>query len=266
MIGRVVMLSTNLARGGAETQVAQLARGLRRRGWEVSVISMLPPSAFEEELAAARVPVYSLGMRPGVPGPLGFARLAALLRKIRPQVLHCHMFHANLLGRAARMVCPVPVGISTIHSAVESSRTSGSTRLRDRIYRITDALANSTVAVCHTPGRKRRVIPNGVDTRRFRPDAALRERMRLTLGAGDEFVWLAVGRLMWKKDYPTMLRAFAAQRGGLLLIAGEGPQEPELHALAAELRANVRFIGLRADVAELMCACDGYLLSSVIEG
>ncbi len=266
MIGRVMMLSTNLARGGAETQVVQLARGLRRIGWDVSVVSLLPPSAFEDELATCRVPVYSLGMRPGVPGPLGIAHLAALLRKLRPQVLHCHMFHANLLGRAARLVCPVPVVISTIHSAVESSRSSGSTRLRDSLYCLTGPLADVTTRVCHTPGRKLRVIPNGVDTARFRPDARVRESVRRKFGAGDEFVWLAAGRLMWKKDYPTMLRAFAAQRGGLLLIAGEGPQEAELRALAAELGANVRFLGLRKDVPELMSACDGYLLSSVIEG
>ncbi len=267
MNGPIVMLSTNLARGGAETQVVQLARGLRRRGWDVSVVSMLPPSAFEEDLAASRVPVYSLDMRPGVPSPLGFARLAALLRRIRPQVLHCHMFHANLLGRAARLVCPVPVVISTVHSAVESSRTSGSTRLRDILYRITDPLADSTVCVCRTPSPKKgAVIPNGVDTTRFRPDPAQREAIRRTFATGDEFVWLAVGRLMWKKDYPTMLRAFAAQRGGLLLIAGEGPLEERLMALTAELGVNVRFLGLRGDVAKLMCACDGYLLSSIIEG
>lgn len=266
MTTRIVMLSTNLARGGAETQVVELARGLRRRGWDVSVISMLPPSAFEEELAACRVPVYSLGMRPGVPDPVGFARLAALLGKLRPQVLHCHMFHANLLGRMARLFCPVPVVISTIHSAIESSRSGGGARLREAIYSLTGPLADVTTRVCRTPGKKGVVIPNGVDTARFAPDRETGARVRRELGAGSEFVWLAVGRLMWKKDYHTMLRAFAAHGSGLLLIAGEGPQEAELRALAADLRANVRFLGLRSDVPELMKACDGYLLSSVIEG
>ena len=71
---------------------------------------------------------------------------------------------------------------------------------------------------------------------------------------------------MWKKDYPTMLRAFAAQRQGVLLIAGEGPEEAALRALARELEANVRFLGLRADVPELMNAANGFLLSSVVEG
>ena len=277
MTRRVALLSTNLARGGAEAQVAQLATGLRRRGWDVNVISMLPPSAFEEGLAAAGVPVFSLGMRPGSASLAGLARLASILRKLRPQILHCHMFHANLLGRVARLICPVPVVISTAHSVVESSRQSGKARGRERLYRITDRLADATVAVSDAgarryaeagiaPERKLRAIPNGVDTQRFQPNAEAREKMRHRLGAGHEFVWLAAGRLHWKKDYPTMLRAFGSQQAGLLLIAGEGPEESALRALAAELNANVRFLGLREDVPELMNAANGFLLSSTVEG
>ena len=48
-------------------------------------------------------------MRPGRLNPLGCLRLARLLRRLRPQILHSHMFHANLLARAARLVLPVPV-------------------------------------------------------------------------------------------------------------------------------------------------------------
>ena len=275
--GRVVLLTTNLARGGAETQVAGLARELQRRGWEVSVISLLEPTAFEEELAAAGVAVFHLGMRPGVASPLGFIRLLALLRKIRPQVLHSHMFHANLLARQARLLYPAPVLISTLHSIAESGRESGKIKWRDRLYRTTDSLADVTVAVCEAVAdrhaeagavskKRLRAIPNGVDTRVFRPDAERRERMRRELGLGTEFVWLAVGRLMWKKGYETMLRAFAEQGRSLLLIAGSGPQERELEELARELRVHARFLGPRDDVPELMAASDGFVQSSLVEG
>jgi glycosyltransferase involved in cell wall biosynthesis len=90
--------------------------------------------------------------------------------------------------------------------------------------------------------------------------------MRRELGAGREFVWLAAGRLIWKKDYPTMLRAMAAQRGAVLFVAGVGPREEELKAFAREAGANVRFLGERGDVAALLQAADGLLLSSVVEG
>jgi glycosyltransferase involved in cell wall biosynthesis len=274
---RVVLLSTNLARGGAEMQVALLARTLAARGCETAVVSLLEPSEFAGELAAAGVPVHSLGMRAGAADPRALFRLAAILRRVRPQVLHCHMFHANLLGRLARLICPVPALISTLHSVQETSREGKEGPARDRLYRWTDFLSSRTVAVSEAagrrhvaaravPARKLCTIPNGVDTKRFHPGHETRERTRRHLGLGHDFAWIAVGRLMWKKDYPSLLRAFAAQGGGVLLIVGDGPQDAGLRALAVELRANVRFLGARADVAELLNAANAFVLSSVVEG
>lgn len=276
-MGPVVLLTTNLAPGGAETQVALLAQALRQRGWTVHVVSLLEPSAFQEDLARAGAHLHSLDMKPGVANPLALARLAAILRRVRPAVLHCHMFHANLLGRLARLLLPLPRVISTLHSLAESSRRSPDFSHRDRLYRLTDPLADLTVAVCQAaagrhaaaravPLQKLRVIPNGVDTTRFRPDESRRQAARGALGVSEEFVWLAAGRLMWKKDYPSMIRAAAKRSGRILYIAGTGPQEAELRALASELNADVRFLGLRADLQELLNAADALVLSSTVEG
>jgi glycosyltransferase involved in cell wall biosynthesis len=277
MTGPVVLLTTSLAPGGAETQVALLALSLSRRGWPVSVVSLLDPDLFHVKQIAPGVQVQSLGMQPGRPDPRALARLAAILRELRPQVLHSHMFHANLMARLMRLVFPQPLIISTLHSIAESSRHSPGTRWRDWVYRVTNPMADATVAVCQAVAErhaaagavshgKLRVIPNGVDTGRFRPDAERRERLRGELGAGDEFVWLAAGRLMWKKDYPTMLRAAARLGRGILFIAGAGPLEAELKALASELGVRARFLGPREDVPALMNAADGLVLSSVVEG
>jgi glycosyltransferase involved in cell wall biosynthesis len=255
---RIVLLTTALARGGAETQVAQVASGLRRRGHEASIVSLTEPRAFTDA-----APVYSLRMREGVPNPLALGRLALLLRRLRPLVLHSHMFHANVMARLVRVVCPVPLVVSTLHSIAESGRTARDAGLRDVAYHLTDPWCDVTVAVSKpvadrhasaraVPRSKLRVIPNGIDTSRFRPGA----------GGGPEFTWLAVGRLMWKKDYATLLRAFEGLPG-VLLIAGEGPQEAELRAMAGP---NVRFLGAREDVPELMRSSDGFVMSSLVEG
>ncbi len=278
---RIAMLTTCLSPGGAEGQVFRLSLELKRRGWELAVVSLLPPTAYVDALEEAGVAVLSLFMRPGAPDPRGLIRLAAALKRVRPQVLHSHMFHANVLGRLARLLCPVPVVISTLHSAAEIPHraVSGGTRRRDWLYRLTDPLADAVVAVSraaadrHASSRavrpgKLRVIPNGVDTAVFRPDPERRERARRELGIESEFVWLAAGRLMWKKDYPTLLRAFARCGGSRLLIAGCGPQEAELKQMAAELGigARVRFLGQVQDMQALMNAADALALSSVVEG
>ena len=247
---RIALLTTNLARGGAETQVAQLARRLRSRGHDVAVLSLLKPTAFADELRGAGVVVD---------------RPHALLR-FKSEILHCHMFHANLLGRVLRLVLPLRVVISTIHSLAESGRRSDKIRGRDLLYRLTDILADMTVAVSQAaadrhvragavPASRIRVIPNGVDTEVFRPPAERRPSA--------DFSWLAVGRLMWKKDYPTLLAAFRELGRGRLLIAGTGPDEAELRRLAP---ADVEFLGERTDIAELMRSVDGFVMSSVVEG
>lgn len=274
-MSELVLLTTNLARGGAENQVADLAVALRRRGWPVSVASLLAPSAHEAALREAGVAVHSAQMRPGVAALAGAARMAWTLARLRPRIVHAHMFHANAAARLLRLVCPFPVVVSTIHSAAESSRRSGDARRRDLIYRLTDRLADATVCVSEAVAarhreahalRATRVIPNGVDTGRFRPDPARRARLRGELGVEDAFTWLAVGRLMWKKDYPTLLRAIAMHAPGVLLVAGDGPDERALRALAGELGAPVRFLGARGDVPELMNAADALALSSSVEG
>ncbi|MCL6543643.1 MAG: glycosyltransferase [Bryobacteraceae bacterium] len=277
MSSRVILLTTNLAEGGAERQVASLARGLVRRGWEVQVISLVEPSAFREELKTAGVPVFSLRMQPGCPDPRGYLRLLALLGRLRPQILHCHMFHANLLGRLSRLLCPVPGLISTLHSMAETGQASRSIFWRDKFYRWTDCLSDMTVAVAQAVAErhanagavhrgKLRVIPNGIDTTVFRPDEEFRRRVRRALGFGEEFLWLAAGRLMWKKGYGLLLEAFASLSQGVLLIAGSGPLEQWLRQQAEELRVNVRFLGHRRDMPDLMRACDAFVQASVVEG
>jgi glycosyltransferase involved in cell wall biosynthesis len=232
-------------------------------------------------------------MHPGVPDPRALARLVFILNRFRPQILHSHMFHANVLARAARLFCPVPVVISTLHSTAEARREQSpqpcgagafachgsqpGVRARDFVYRLTDPLADAVVAVSQAAAdrhassgavrrSKLRVIPNGVDTALFHPDPERRAGIRRHLGIESQFVWLAAGRLMWKKDHATLFRAFATLAGATLLVAGEGPLEGDLRTLARELSVDARFLGRVDDMPALMNAADALVLSSVIEG
>jgi len=76
-------------------------------------------------------------------------------------------------------------------------------------------------------GRKLRVIANGVDTAAFRPNEARRAMTRRELDVEGRFVWLAAGRLMWKKEHATLFHALAKAGDATLLVAGDGPLEAE---------------------------------------
>jgi glycosyltransferase involved in cell wall biosynthesis len=273
----IVFVVNALTHGGAEIQVSRLARGLAGRGWKAAVVSMIPPEALVPELEAAGVTVHCLGMQPGVPNPLAIVRLRRILNEFRPQIVHSHIAHANILSRVTRVVASVPVLVCTAHNTNEGGR------LLMLAYRYTDWLADVTTNVS-VAGVRRQVemrsarpdrvqfMPNGLDLEHFRPDPVGREETRRALGAGDRFVWLAAGRIEEAKDYPNLLRAAAAvadrRPDALLLIAGQGKLEGEVRALAGELglAERVRFLGVRRDIPSLMNAADAYVMSSRWEG
>lgn len=263
--------------GGAEVQVVRLGLGLRKRGWEVAVVSLVPPGPLKSQLRQARIPVHSLDMRAGIPNPVAVFRLARILRRYRPRIVHSHIAHANFLTRLTRLVKSMNVLICTAHNVQEGGPTFDLTyrctdRLADLTTNVSQAAVDRYVQVKAAPASRIRFMPNGLDTSIFKPEAAKRQAARAELGLGDEFVWLAVGRFQEQKDYPNMLRAFAAARRqtgfGKLLIAGIGPLQNSCRTLAEslDLRDRVRFLGLRSDVPALLGAADGFLLSSSWEG
>jgi glycosyltransferase involved in cell wall biosynthesis len=264
--------------GGADKQVLCGAQELRSSGYDVLIVSLTTLGPMGLEARASGIPTESLEMGRGVPDPRGLLRLVRLVRAWRPDVLHSHMVHANLMARALRVLIPVPATVSTIHNIYEGgplwmAAYRLTNPLVDHMTIISQAAADRFVTEGIVPKRLLTVIPNGVDTERFRtvPDGA-RESVRTSLGLAQEFVWLAVGRFEIAKDYPNMLRGFARVRERypqtILLLAGRGALQAETEALAQALGlgSSVRFVGVRDDVPELMKAADGYVMSSAWEG
>jgi glycosyltransferase involved in cell wall biosynthesis len=275
---RVLLLSTSMGMGGADKQLLLAAREMRGRGHEVLIVSLTPLGPMGAEARSVGIATESLEVRRGVPDPRGLLRLIRLVRAWRPDVLHSHMIHANLLARVLRLFVPVPAMISTIHNIFEGGP------LRMAAYRLTNGLVDHMTIVSQAaadrfitdrivPRELLKVIPNGVDVDRFSDlPAGTRAAVRRSLGLEDQFIWLAVGRFQPAKDYASMLRGFAKVRErypeGILLLAGTGPLQDETKALAGTLGLgdSVRFLGVRQDVPELMSAADGYVMSSAWEG
>lgn len=275
---RIFFLSTSMGMGGADSQLLAAAQELRARGHEVLVVSLTPLGPMGLQARRVGIPTESLDMRRGFPDPRGLVRLARLVRAWRPDVVHSHMVHANLMARALRLVAPVPALVSTIHNIYEGGR------LRMAAYRLTNGLVDQMTIISEAaadrfirerivPRELLRVVPNGVDPGLYRQVApGVRDGLRQALGLGQEFVWLAVGRFEIAKDYPNMLRAFATVRERhpetVLLLVGRGSLQHETEALARELKlgAGVRFLGVRDDVPALVSAADGYVMSSAWEG
>jgi glycosyltransferase involved in cell wall biosynthesis len=207
----------------------------------------------------------------------GLLRARRWLRDFQPDLIHSHVFPANMAARLLKILYPRAKVLSTVHNVYEGSWP------RMLAYRLTDGLSRRTAFVSQAaadrfarlkavPARKASVLTNGIDTAEFAPSAERRTNLRAQMGVREEFVWLAAGRIVPAKDFPNLLRAFARVRATLpearLWIAGEahGAGFDAIQAQAAELGASVRWLGLRRDMPALLDAADGFVLASAWEG
>jgi len=275
---RVMFLSTSMGMGGADKQLLSAAQLMHAQGHAVCIVSLTELGPMGLEARTQGIRTESLDMRRGVPDPRGLIRLIRLVRAWKPDVLHSHMVHANLMARAVRLFARVPVIVSTIHNIYEGgplwmAAYRVSNGLVDHMTIISEAAADRFVKEGIVPRELLTCVPNGVDTERFRQVApGTREALRSSIGVHDRFVWLAVGRFEIAKDYPNMLHAFAqvCQRdpNAVLLLVGHGSLQQETESLAQSLGLGdrIRFLGVRSDVPEVMAAADGYVMSSAWEG
>ena len=136
----IAFLTTSLERGGAETQLVRIATTLRRRGWEVGILTMLPSSAFLEEVREAAIPlVQCADARARFPWRTGL-RMIRQLRQWRPAILVTFNFPADAFGRLCGRIAAVP----TIVSAVGTTHIKSSARRN--FYRYSEPLVAVTVA------------------------------------------------------------------------------------------------------------------------
>jgi len=227
---RIAYVLTSLGVGGAERQVLALAERMKARGHVVLLVVLLPRQAEEWPTA---LDLLRLEMRKRPLSLLAGAwKARRSLKEFQPDLIHSHTFPANMIARLLRLSGLAPV-LSTIHNVYEGGWG------RMLAYRLTDGLSRRTTAVSQAaadrfahlkavPARKLSVLVNGIDTAEFAPSPERRSKMREEMSAGDEFIWLAAGRIVAAKDYPNLLRAFAQARaaiaGARLWIAGEASE------------------------------------------
>jgi glycosyltransferase involved in cell wall biosynthesis len=189
---------------------------------------------------------------------------------------------SGFLARLAAFVCRVPVVAYTCHGFLFNQpgpwwRRGVSFAMEWAAGRVTDVYTTVSLEEAADARRlwihRRAVgIGNGRDPARFRPDAAMRARVRAALGCADDAVVIViVSRLVRHKGYPELLAAMRDVPGAELWVVGErlasdhGADMEPLFA-AAGLGGRLRRLGYRADVADVLAAADVFVLPSHFEG
>lgn len=280
---------------GAPIRVAFVLHGMQVAGAEVLVKETIfqlrgriTPTIYcldnvgplGEDLRAKGCKVQCLHRRPGRDWGLVW-RLARAFRHDHIEVIHAHQYSPFFYGALAGALSGTSARIIlTEHGrhypdVVSPLRRAINRLLLDRMAAAVNAVcAFSARSLCRVDGfagKRIRVIENGIAVERY---AELKhpKDLRSKLGlAPDRRYIISVARLHAVKDHATLLRAFgsvaAAHTDVDLLLVGDGPLRGELECLTRDLGllTRVRFLGIRADVPELLCSADIFAMTSISE-
>lgn len=274
---KILYIITGLAQGGAERVVCDLADAMCAKGHTVK-IAYLTGSVLTKPKSEA-IELIPINLK-GVKGlPFAYFKISQVIRSYRPDVVHSHMVHANILTRLVKLSVPIKKLISTAHNSNEG----GSFRMM--CYRVTHHLSDITTNVSNeatlafenkraVPRNSMLTIYNGIDLSKFYFKSKARANLleELNLKNNDKLL-LSVGRLDEQKDYPNLFQAIhrLKQRSSIgfkLIVAGDGKQRLVLEELikSLSLENDIILLGRRSDIPELMSAADLFILPSKYEG
>lgn len=278
---KVLHLITTLSGGGAEFHLVTLCRCLKKKGVEVVVACL---SEYGKDARSLRCDFENDGIRVVRVGDghgfelNSFSRIARLVEKEQPNIIHTHLPRADLVGAFARFLSPSVVWVCSVHG-IYSDGWSGrwSLPLFGFLWQRADAMLCISHAVRDwlikrgMPADKARVIYYGIEPDKFsQPRVDFRKEWALN---GSVIIG-SIGRLEPKKGHDCLIEAVPAvcQRlpNSLLLIAGADSwgYGVTLQRRIDELGIGerVRLIGFQNDVASFLGALNVFAFASNSEG
>lgn len=280
---RIVFIITGLSTGGAEMMLFKVLEHLDRQSYAPHVISLTTLGELAPRIAALGISVDAVGMKPGRPSPSGFFRLIKIIKRLKPDVVHTWMYHADLLGGlAARLAGVSSIGWCIRNSNLDKEKTKFSTRAVVRLCASISKWVPSRTLSCSEKARqvhvrcgyaaeKMVVVPNGFDLSRFKPDLDARHRIRAELGVTDQTPLVGlIGRFDPQKNHLGFFEAAAVLHRQMpqvhFVLAGQDIDSRNAALMRAISQAgvlpNTHLLGLRDDMPKLMAALDVLASSS----
>lgn len=274
----IFLLSRSLEVGGAERQLVALAKGLSERGNSVTIALFYRTGDLLSELEGTDVRVVDLRKtgRWDLAGFLG--RTIAAVRQAKPDIIYGMLGSGNLMASVIR---PLARGALLVWSVRGTNRRLNAyDRVQKLSYWLECRVANSPDLIIANssagrdysvrngfPSDKFVIIPNGIDTSRFRPVADLREAQRRSFGFEPRDVVVGmlsrVEAVKAHRDFLNAARIASAEAPNLrFLCVGGGPDFEAMQRFAAELGLEglIRFVGQMDPVAalnafDIACSC-----------
>ena len=279
---KILFLVRSLNYGGCERQVVLLASGLQERGHSTLVATFYKEGDLERELYENKVRVHLLEKGGRWDAVRFFFRLVRVLRCEKPDILYSFLSIPNILSLLTKPFVPsmrIVWGLRASNVELEHyDWVIGLSYLLERWFSrfaqliiVNSRAGQSDAGLKGFSLKKMMVIPNGIDTRTFRPDSSASKPLRSLWGIGDSDIVIGlVGRLDPMKDHPTFLRAaalLAREREDVRYVCvGDGPDAYllQLQKLTRDLGLEqwVVWAGAREDMAAVYNTMDFVCSSS----
>lgn len=280
---RLVHLTSSTFFGGPERQMLGLAEAMPDHV-ETTFVSFPEDnrcSAFLDEVRSRGFPAIALASDfPQVRSTI--RELTATIRAIDCNVLLCHGYKANMLGRIAARRAGMPAIAVSRGWTGETSRVKlydwldrRHLRLMDQVVCVSEGQAAKVRGSCRVPESRLSVIHNSARLAAFEtPDPAARARLLsyFRRESGVSQIVLAAGRLSPEKGFGVLVEAAATicrdHPAAGVVVFGEGALRSDLERRIAELglTSRVVFPGFRTDLDSLLSAADVVVLPSFTEG
>lgn len=244
-----------------------------------------------DELRSEGFTVEVLNRQPGFDRACA-RKIAQLWKKYDVEIVQAHQYTPYFYAMAARGWCHArPPILFTEHGRFFPDLPNWKHKIfnrlwmsrYDRVVVVGRSVGDAIVQNEGIPARRVEVIYNGVSEAQFlenRLSAEQKSALRTSLGIGERPLILFVARLDTIKDHPTAMRAvrellsrpsmatLPIEQRPILLLAGGGPEFDALQRYVHELgmESNIRLLGERKDISELLQVADVFMLTSVSEG
>ena len=263
----------SFAIGGSEVLGLNIATFMKRQGWRSSLCAIEYGGPLEPILEQEGIPNIWIS-RSTSSKVDAFLRMLRFFRQQRPDVVHTHHVYDLIYA----LVPAILSGARIIHTEHEYYSLLGKKTLILRclsyfcyaVTSVSEEVTNFLAETVKVSKDKLHTITNGIDIEKFSGTSLL---ARQSIGVTENsFVIGIVARLEPEKNIETLLKAFAEvsrQRSdAVLVIVGDGSQRTVLEELSRELNVqqNVRFLGVRLDIADVVSLFDVFALPSRREG
>jgi len=280
---KITHIITDLDTGGAEIMLYKLLSSLHDEAINSSVISLMGRGKITERIEALGVKVETLDLEQGErPSWQTIKKLRQFMRAFNPDIVQGWMYHGNIAATAAVFLFdPMCRKVKLFWNVRQTLYDVNSEKMQTRWLIVLgrwlsffphSIIYNSNLSVeqhCNIgfSVKKTKIIPNGFDLQKFKPDQHHHQQLCEELGVAESVLLVGhISRLHPMKDHPTLLRAIdrvvdslsstGSKQEVLFLLIG--------HGVTSELSNNlaIRFLGERSDIPKIMSALDIVVSSS----